>query len=377
MKLARVGFVGWRGMVGSVLLQRMRAENDFSAIEHPIFLTTSQVGTPGPDIGRPILPLQSATDLPILRACDAIVSCQGGDYSKKIHAELRQAGWSGYWLDAASTLRMTSEATIVLDPVNRAVIDRALAMGKRDFIGGNCTVSLMLMALNGLFSADLIEWMTVATYQAVSGGGARQMRELIAQMGHVHAKTEPLLADSAASILAVDAQVTATLRAAQLPHSAIGYPLAGNLLAWIDQDSGDGMSREEWKGSVETNKILGREQKPIPIASTCVRIGAMRCHSQAFTIQLKQDLPLDAIEQMLANGNEWVTIVPNQRQSTLTQLSPAAVSGTMQIAVGRVHKLPFGRGLLTAFTVGDQLLWGAAEPLRRMLRILQEFCHTP
>ena len=373
MKLHRVGFVGWRGMVGSVLLQRMIAEDDFSLIDQAVFYTTSQAGQPGPDIGREIQPLQDAYDLDSLGNMEVIITCQGGDYTTETHTKLRQQGWDGYWIDAASTLRMSADSTIILDPVNLAVIERGLANGQKDFIGGNCTVSLMMMALGGLLNADLVEWISVVTYQAISGGGARQMRELIAQMGVVNQSAHDLLADPTSSILDIDQAVINTIRSPQLPTTAIGGPLAGNLLPWIDQDLPDGISREEWKGAVETNKILARETQPIPIESICIRVGTMRCHSQAFTIKLNRDLPLDEIEQTLEQGNDWVSLIENNRTASLTQLTPASVSGTLNIPVGRVRKLNLGAHYISAFTVGDQLLWGAAEPLRRMLRIVEGF----
>ena len=373
MKLHRVGFVGWRGMVGSVLLQRMIAEDDFALIDQAVFYTTSQAGQPGPDIGREIQPLQDAYDLDSLGNMEVIITCQGGDYTAETHTKLRQQGWDGYWIDAASTLRMSADSTIILDPVNLAVIERGLANGQKDFIGGNCTVSLMMMALGGLLNADLVEWISVVTYQAISGGGARQMRELIAQMGVVNQSAHDLLADPTSSILDIDQAVINTIRSPQLPTTAIGVPLAGNLLPWIDQDLPDGISREEWKGAIETNKILARETQPIPIESICIRVGTLRCHSQAFTIKLSRDLPLDEIEQTLEQGNDWVSLIENNRTASLTQLTPASVSGTLNIPVGRVRKLNLGARYISAFTVGDQLLWGAAEPLRRMLRIVEGF----
>ena len=372
MKLNRVGFVGWRGMVGSVLLQRMIEENDFSLITDPTFFTTSQTGQDGPDIGRERKPLVDANDIDTLKTMDAIVTCQGGDYTSSIHTALRQQGWEGYWIDAASTLRMADQATIILDPVNLPVIEQSLSDGKKDFIGGNCTVSLMMMALNGLLNANLVEWISVMTYQAISGGGARQMEELITQMGQVYANAKPLLEDRNSSILDLDKVVIDTMRSDQLSTSQIGYPLVGNLLPWIDKDLDSGTSREEWKGSAETNKILARDTQPIPIESTCIRIGAMRCHSQAFTIKLNKDIPLDEIESMLDNANDWVSVVPNQREASLEQLTPANVTGTLNIPIGRIRKLHMGDQYMSAFTVGDQLLWGAAEPLRRMLRILAQ-----
>ena len=373
MKLNRVGFVGWRGMVGSVLLQRMREQNDFSIIEEPVFYTTSQTGQPGPDIGRGSQALKDASDLDSLLKLDVIVTCQGGDFTSTVHSKLRQQGWNGYWIDAASTLRMAPGSSIILDPVNLPVIEQGLASGQKDFIGGNCTVALMMMALDGLFNANLVEWMTVMTYQAISGGGARQMRELIAQMGGVHDRARNLLSQPSSSILDVDQNVIDTIRSDDLEKDEIGYALAGNLLPWIDKDLDSGTSREEWKGSVETNKILGRSDAPIPIESTCIRVGTMRCHSQAFTIKMKQDLPLDEIEGILGDANDWVYVVANEREPSLNKLTPAAVTGTLDIPVGRIRKLNIEPGFVSAFTVGDQLLWGAAEPLRRMLRILAEF----
>jgi len=370
MSLNRVGFVGWRGMVGSVLLGRMIEENDFASINEPAFYTTSQTGLPGPDIGRGTQPLQDASDLSSLSAMDVIVTCQGGDYTSEIHTKLREQGWNGYWIDAASTLRMSADSTIILDPVNMPVIEQGLADGKKDFIGGNCTVSLMVMALDGLLNAGLIEWISVATYQAISGGGARQMRELVEQMGVVHQAAGDLLADPASSILEIDKAVVDCIRSDRLPVAEIGTPLAGNLLPWIDKDLDSGTSREEWKGSVETNKIIGRDEKPIPIDSTCIRIGTMRCHSQAFTIKLNQDLPLGEIENLLDQANDWVSVVENKREPSLGKLTPAYASGTLNIPIGRVRKLNMGPEYISAFTVGDQLLWGAAEPLRRMLGIL-------
>jgi aspartate-semialdehyde dehydrogenase len=366
----RVGIVGWRGMVGSVLMQRMREERDFDAIE-PVFFSTSNAGGAAPDVGRSVPKLRDGNDVAALGEMDAIVSCQGGDYTTAVHPKLRAAGWRGYWIDAASTLRMKPDAVIVLDPVNRPVIDAALDAGIRDYIGGNCTVSLMLMGLGGLFRADLVEWMTSMTYQAASGAGAANMRELIAQMGTAHAAVAGLLGDAASSILEIDRRVTEALRADALPRENFGIALAGSLIPWIDKDLGNGQSREEWKAGAETNKILGREANPIPSDGLCVRIGAMRCHSQALTIKLRRDVPLPEIERILASANEWVRVVPNERDASIRELSPVKVSGTLQVPVGRLRKLPMGGEYLTAFTLGDQLLWGAAEPLRRMLRILQ------
>lgn len=367
----KVGFVGWRGMVGSVLMQRMVAEGDFKDIE-PVFFTTSQAGAAGPAIGRDTPPLKDARAIAELKAMDIIVSCQGGDYTTEVFPKLRAEGWQGHWIDAASTLRMEQDAVIVLDPVNLSVIKQALATGGRNWIGGNCTVSLMLMALNGLFKADLVEWATSMTYQAASGAGAQNMRELIAQMGAVHASVQAELQDPASAILDIDRKVAATLRSEDYPVDNFGVPLAGSLIPWIDKDLGNGQSKEEWKGQAETNKILGREPEPIAIDGLCVRIGAMRCHSQALTIKLKKDVPLDEINDMLAQANPWAEVIPNERQATITRLSPAAITGTLQTPVGRLRKLNMGGEYLSAFTVGDQLLWGAAEPLRRMLRILVE-----
>ncbi len=370
--MKRVGFVGWRGMVGSVLMERMGAEKDFDYIEEPVFYTTSQVGQAGPDIGKEIAPLQDAGDIDSLKSMDAIVTCQGGDYTNQVYAELRASGWQGYWIDAASSLRMEDHTVIILDPVNRNVIDRALADGRKDFIGGNCTVSLMMLAMGGLFEHDMIDWISVMTYQAASGGGARHMRELISQMGSIHGCVESLLADPGSAILDIDRRVTDHLRSADCPVDQFGVPLAGSLIPWIDAQLENGQSREEWKGGVEANKILGRRDKQIPIDGICVRIGAMRSHSQALTVKLKKDLPLDEIYQMLAESNQWVKVLPNDKAVTMQQLSPAAVTGSLDIPVGRLRKMNMGSEYLSAFTVGDQLLWGAAEPLRRMLRILLE-----
>ena len=366
-----VGLIGWRGMVGSVLVQRMRAERDFDAIE-PVFFSTSQAGAAAPSIGKPVPPVKDANDLSELTAMEVLISCQGGDYTSDIYPKLREAGWQGYWIDAASTLRMAPDAVIILDPVNRDVIDRALERGIRNYIGGNCTVSLMLMAMTGLFRAGLVEWMTAMTYQAASGAGAKQMRELVSQMGRVHASARRLLDDPASAILDVDRTVTETLRAGDFPvEHTYGHPLAGSLLPWIDKDLGNGQSREEWKGAAETNKILGRSKEPIPVDGICVRIGSMRCHSQGLTIKLRRDVPLAEIESMLRAAHEWVRVVPNEKEASLRDLTPVAVTGTLQVPIGRLRKLAMGGEYLGAFTVGDQLLWGAAEPLRRMLRILQ------
>jgi len=367
----RVGFVGWRGMVGSVLMQRMRAEGDFDPIE-PVFFTTSQLGGKGPDVGKDVPPLKDARDVAELQAMEAIVSCQGGDYTNEVYPKLRAAGWQGYWIDAASALRMDKDSIIVLDPVNRAVIDDALSRGVKNYIGGNCTVSLMLMALGGLFEQGVVDWMTAMTYQAASGAGAQNMRELLRQMGSIHSAAESLLDDPASAILDIDRVVAEHIRSEAYPSDQFGVPLAGSLIPWIDKQLENGQSKEEWKGQVETNKILGREASPVPIDGLCVRIGAMRCHSQALTIKLTRDVPLDEIHDMLARHNDWVKVIPNDRDVSMRELTPAAVTGTLGVPVGRLRKLSMGPEYLTAFTVGDQLLWGAAEPLRRMLRIVLE-----
>lgn len=369
--MKKVGLIGWRGMVGSVLMQRMREARDFDAIE-PVFFTTSQHGQPGPEVGKAVPPLQDAKSIDALQAMDVILTCQGGSYTRDVYPQLRAAGWNGYWIDAASTLRMESESIIVLDPVNRDVIDRGLRDGVKTFVGGNCTVSLMMMALGGLFRRDLIEWITPMTYQAASGAGARNMRELLSQMGSLHASVKERLDDPAAAILDIDRQVTECMHSDAFPVDHWQVPLAGSLIPWIDSELPSGQSREEWKAEVETNKILGRADRPIPIDGLCVRIGAMRSHSQALTIKLRRDLPLDEIHAMLDADNEWVKVIPNEKEATMRELTPAAVSGTLTIPVGRLRKLSMGKEYLSAFTVGDQLLWGAAEPLRRMLRILLE-----
>ena len=369
--MVRIGFIGWRGMVGSVLMDRMRAENDFNGFE-PLFFSTSQAGQQGPQIGQDIPLVEDAYDLKRLAQMDILVSCQGGGYTAKCHGQLRQDGWQGYWIDAASTLRMANDSVIILDPVNRTVIDKALADGIKDFIGGNCTVSLMLMSLGGLFANDLVEWMTSMTYQAASGAGANTMRELVAQMQTIGQAAAPMLADPATAIHLLDQQVTETLRDPAFPTAYFGAPLAASLIPWIDRPMETGQTREEWKGYAETNKILGRQSDPIPIDGQCVRIGAMRCHSQAYTIKLRRDVPLDEVEAVLAAHNQWVTVVPNQKEITMRDLTPAKVTGTLSVPVGRLRKLNLGPEYVTAFSVGDQLLWGAAEPLRRMLRIVLE-----
>ena len=360
--MKRVGFVGWRGMVGSVLMQRMRDENDFADIE-PVFFTTSQTGQAGPDVGKDVPTLKDAKSVEELSAMDVIVTCQGGDYTKEVYPELRKSGWKGYWIDAASSLRMVDESIIVLDPVNKDVIKEGLANGVNTFVGGNCTVSLMLMAIGGLFEKELVEWITPMTYQAASGAGAQNMRELIRQMGAINDNVKALNEDP---------NVTDFMRSDAYPTEQWPAPLAASLLPWIDVPLESGQSKEEWKAQVETNKILGRSDNPVPIDGLCVRIGAMRCHSQALTIKMKQDVPLDEISDMIAGHNDWVKVIANEPQVTVNELTPAAVTGTLTVPVGRMRKLSMGNDYLSAFTVGDQLLWGAAEPLRRMLRILLE-----
>jgi aspartate-semialdehyde dehydrogenase len=380
-----VGLVGWRGMVGSVLMDRMKAEGDFPLIE-PLFFSTSNAGGAAPTMAKNETKLVDANNVDALKRCDIVITCQGGEYTKAVYPKLRAAGWKGYWIDAAKTLRMNDDAVIVLDPVNMPVIRNALAKGVKDYIGGNCTVSCMLMGVGALLEADLVEWMTCTTYQAASGGGAQHMRELLTQYGTLNAAVKPLLDDPASAILEIDRTVAATQRGLSAKETEnFLVPLGGSLIPWIDADRGDGTSLEEWKGGAETNKILGRgpgfgtssegstsSGRATPIDSICVRVGAMRCHSQALTIKLKQDVPLADIEQMIANHNAWVKFVPNTKEATIRQLTPVAVTGTMDIAVGRVRKLAPGPTFLGAFTIGDQLLWGAAEPLRRTLRILLE-----
>ena len=375
MKL--VGLVGWRGMVGSVLMQRMQEENDFAHIE-PVFFSTSNAGGKAPAMAKNESTLKDANDIDALKKCDIILTCQGGDYTSEVYSKLRAAGWGGYWIDAASTLRMKDDAIIVLDPVNSEVIKHSLSKGVKNYIGGNCTVSCMLMGLGGLFAHDLVEWMTSMTYQAASGGGAQHMRELLTQFGTINAEVKALLDDPASAILEIDRKVLAkqqALDASETQH--FGVPLGGNLIPWIDKDLGNGQSREEWKGGAETNKILGRGEAfgadakaAIAVDGLCVRIGAMRCHSQALTIKLKKDVPLDEINDILASHNPWAKVVPNTREASMHELTPAATTGSLTIPVGRLRKMQMGNDYLSAFTVGDQLLWGAAEPLRRMLRIL-------
>jgi aspartate-semialdehyde dehydrogenase len=369
----KVGLVGWRGMVGSVLMERMAAERDFEHFRSRFFSTSNQ-GAAAPAVTGGEARLHDAHDLSALAECDAILTCQGGDYTSDVHPKLRQAGWKGYWIDAASSLRMNEDAIIVLDPVNLDVIRAALARGVRDYIGGNCTVSLMLLAIDGLLKAGLVEWVSAMTYQAASGAGAQHMRELLQQMGYVHECVRDRLADSGSAILDIDRRVSEALRSERLPHQQFGTALAGSLIAWIDRDLGNGVSREEWKAGAEANKILGRPPMGRPGALTvegiCVRVGSMRCHSQALTIKLTRDLPLAELEALIAGANEWVEVVPNRRDETIRMLAPAHASGKLQIPIGRLRKLAMGGEYLSAFTVGDQLLWGAAEPLRRMLRIL-------
>jgi len=368
--MLKIAFVGWRGMVGSVLMQRMLQEHDFKGFE-PVFFSTSKPGGKGPDIGMDIPPLKDAYDIGLLSKFDVIVTCQGGDYTKKVYPDIRKAGWDGYWIDSASALRMNEDSIIVLDPVNRPVIDKGLSSGIKAFAGGNCTVSLMLMALGGLFYGKQIEWISSMTYQAASGAGANNMRELVAQMAAIGKATGDLLADSASTAIAIDALVTKEILSASHPVEYFGAPLAASLIPWIDSLMESGQTREEWKGYAETNKIL-QADPPVPVDGICVRIGAMRCHSQGFTIKLKRDIPLDELTEMIEKGNDWVKIVPNDKASTLEHLTPAAVNGTLSVPVGRIRKMMLGPEYLTAYSVGDQLLWGAAEPIRRILNIIIE-----
>jgi len=358
-------------MVGSVLMQRMQEENDFDLIE-PVLFTTSQHGQQGPDIGKAIPPLKDASDIDELKSMDIIITCQGGGYTSEVYPALRNSGWQGYWIDAASSLRMKSDSIIILDPVNQDVIKDALHKGGKTFVGGNCTVSLMLMGLGGLFQQDEVEWLTAMTYQAASGAGAQNMRELVRQMGSIHASVKGLLDDPSSAILDLDRQVAEYIRSDDYPSDHFGVPLAGSLIPYIDKQLENGQSKEEWKAEAETNKILGRSDNPVKIDGTCVRIGAMRCHSQALTIKLKRNIPLDEIHDMLDQANDWSKVVPNDREVTMAELTPARVTGTLSVPVGRLRKMSMGDDYLNAFTVGDQLLWGAAEPLRRMLRILVE-----
>ncbi|HEY6882148.1 MAG TPA: aspartate-semialdehyde dehydrogenase [Polyangiales bacterium] len=368
--MLRVGLVGWRGMVGSVLMERMRAENDFALIE-PIFFSTSQAGGKAPNVGKDAPPLADAYDIAALSKLDAIISCQGGDYTNEVHPKLRAAGFKGYWIDAASALRMKDHAVIVLDPVNRSVIDAGLRAGIKDYIGGNCTVSLMLMGLMGLFERGWVEWISSMTYQAASGAGAKNMRELLLQMRALAAAAGPGLDEPHTDILDLERKVTGAMQEGALPTAEFGAPLAGSLLAWIDKAVDGGATKEEWKGFAEANKILGT-QRPIPIDGLCVRVGALRCHSQALTVKLTQDVPLDEIEAVIRESNQWARVVENTKEATVRELTPTAVTGKLHVPVGRLHKLRMGPSYLGAFTVGDQLLWGAAEPLRRTLRIILE-----
>lgn len=367
--MLKVGLIGWRGMVGSVLMQRMVEEGDFDHIE-PVFYSTSQIGIPAPNYGKDAGDLQDAFDIESLKQLDAVITCQGGDYTNEVYPKLREAGWKGYWIDAASSLRLADDSIIVLDPVNFDQIKAGIHGGTKTYVGGNCTVSLMLMAVGGLYKEGLVEWMTSQTYQAASGAGAKNMRELIQQMGVINDSVSSELANPSSSILDIDRKVAETMRSDDFPVSQFGVPLAGSLIPWIDVKRENGQSKEEWKGGVETNKILGLSDSPIPIDGTCVRIGSMRCHSQALTIKLKKGVPLDEIEQMIASHNDWVKVIPNERDITVRELSPTKVTGTLSIPVGRLRKLAMGDDYLNAFTVGDQLLWGAAEPLRRTLRII-------
>jgi aspartate-semialdehyde dehydrogenase len=373
--MLKVGLVGWRGMVGSVLMQRMQEENDFAHFE-PIFFSTSNAGGKAPAFAGNAGPLQDANSVEALKQMDVVLTCQGGDYTNEVFPKLREAGWNGYWIDAASSLRMKDDAIIILDPVNMNVIKDGLTKGVKNYVGGNCTVSLMLMALGGLFQNDKIEWITSMTYQAASGAGAQNMRELISQMGSIHGSVKDLLDNPASAILEIDRKVAQHINSDAYPTDNFGVPLGGSLIPWIDKDLGNGQSKEEWKGGAETNKILGKPAMGtpgcVPVDGLCVRVGAMRCHSQALTIKLKQDIPLNEINDMLAKANDWVKVVPNERDASMRDLTPAAVTGRMHVPVGRLRKMAMGGEYLSAFTVGDQLLWGAAEPLRRMLRILIE-----
>ena len=371
--MKKVGLVGWRGMVGSVLMQRMVEEGDFAHID-PVYFSTSAAGGKAPVFGgkEASLPLQDASAVDALKQCEIIITCQGGDYTKEVFPKLRATGWNGHWIDAASALRMADDAVIILDPVNMNVIKDSLAKGGRNWIGGNCTVSLMLMGLGGLFQNDLIEWASSMTYQAASGAGAQNMRELIQQMGAIHGAVANRLDEPASAILDIDRIVAETIRSGAFPTANFGVPLAGSLIPWIDKQLENGQSKEEWKGQAETNKILGRLDNPIPIDGICVRIGAMRCHSQALTVKLTRDVPLDEVVEIVGAANDWVKVVPNEREISMRDLTPAAVTGTLSVPVGRLRKLNMGPAYLGAFTCGDQLLWGAAEPLRRMLRILLE-----
>ena len=369
--MLKVGFVGWRGMVGSVLMERMLTEDDFKNIT-PVFFTTSQVGQDAPDIGKGSAQLEDALDLQKLSEMDVVLSCQGGDYTTKVYENLRKI-WDGYWIDAASTLRMKGDSIIVLDPVNRGVIDEGLAAGIKNFIGGNCTVSLMMLAIGGLLENDLVEWISSMTYQAASGAGAKNMRELITQMGELEREVKPLLNNPSSAILDIDKKITTKLNDGTMSMNNWGVPLAASLIPWIDVPVDGGQTKEEWKGVAETNKILGNTQSNrIPIDGLCVRVGAMRCHSQALTIKLRKEMSVEEIENLLQNHNDWVKVVPNDREITSRELTPVKVSGTLSVPIGRIHKMNIGPEYITAFTVGDQLLWGAAEPIRRMLKIVKD-----
>jgi aspartate-semialdehyde dehydrogenase len=368
--MLRIGFVGWRGMVGSVLMDRMRDEGDFKDYE-ATFFTTSNIGGKGPDIGLEIPPLKDAYDISLLSDLDIVVTCQGGGYTKKVYYELKKDGWDGYWIDSASTLRLKEDSIIVLDPVNRSVIDSGLSSGIKTYIGGNCTVSLMLMALSGLFEKGHIQWVSSMTYQAASGAGAKNMRELIAQMARLGEVSRLLLDDPASTAIEIDAKVTKELRNPKFPADNFGVPLAASLIPWIDRKMENGQSREEWKGFVETNRIL-QADPPIPIDGICVRIGSMRCHSQGFTVKLEKDIPIDEISEIMAGGNDWVKVIPNDKKESMHELTPAAISGTLTVPVGRIRKMLMGPEYLACFSCGDQLLWGAAEPLRRILNIIIE-----
>ncbi|HBZ59132.1 MAG TPA: aspartate-semialdehyde dehydrogenase [Sutterella sp.] len=372
-----LGMVGWRGMVGSVLMGRMLEENDFALVDKTIFFSTSAAGGKAPDVANADPVLANAKDVAALAQCDVIISCQGGDYTNEIHPQLRASGWKGYWIDAASALRMKDDAVIILDPVNMHVIQDSLKKGIRDFIGGNCTVSLMLLALDGLIKADLVEWVSSMTYQAASGAGAQNMRELLSQMGYLNAAVKEELAEPRHPILDIDRKVTECFTKPDFPQAAFGAALAGSLIPWIDKDLGNGQSREEWKGGAEANKILDLPANGQPgsltVEGLCVRVGSMRCHSQALTIKLKKDVSVEEIERLLDNANEWAYVVPNRREESIAELAPSKISGTRRIPIGRIRKLAMGPLYISAFTVGDQLLWGAAEPLRRMLRIALDF----
>jgi aspartate-semialdehyde dehydrogenase len=368
--MVRAAFIGWRGMVGSVLMDRMIAEKDFKGCE-PVFFTTSQIGGAGPKIGIPTPPLKDAHDVKELKKYDIIVTCQGSDHTKKVYPRLRKSGWDGYWIDASSAMRMQDDSIIVLDPVNRRVIDQGLKNGVKNYIGGNCTVSLMLMALGGLFNARLVEWLTSMTYQAASGAGAKNMRELIAQMAYIGKASKRLVDNPASAALDLDKKVIGAMRQAAFPTENFGFPLAGSVLPWIDSALENGQSREEWKGIAETNKILGAK-KTIPVDGICVRVGAMRCHSQAMVVKLKKDVSVDDVSGIIKTANDWVKVIPNTKEDTLKRLTPAAVTGTLEVPVGRIRKMNLGPKYLTCFTVGDQLLWGAAEPIRRIFRIVLE-----